>query len=326
MNLTRFRRLPSRHAGSIAVIVIASGLIILALRWLGYDFNLLSTAYIGDLEDTIANGWQLQQAMDNLLQRPDDLGYSPAFYPEPNSFSYMLAPYGIAVVALPIYLINGQNIILTYNLYLIATFALTAWATYLLIRYLLNAPWMVSAVMGLMLGFAQFRFMHLVHIGVLSTQFYLLALYCLHRLISTPRLRWSIGFALAISLGLSATGYLGAMSVITVAIILVYVVGWKSQLVTKTFVGYFAIACAIGLGLSWPFLAFRLNNDTFLAGHGYDEILLFSATPAGWLSGFSLIYRDITPFRGEGSVFLGFVPLALAIMAWWYRKRCVNAR
>ena len=101
MNLKQFRRLPSRHTGSIAVIAIATGLTILALEWLGYDFSLLSTAYIGDLEDTVYTGWQLEQAMNNLLKRPDELGYSPAFYPEPNSFSYMVAPYGIAIMALP---------------------------------------------------------------------------------------------------------------------------------------------------------------------------------------------------------------------------------
>ena len=317
-------RLPSKHAGSIAVIAIASGLTILALGWLGYDFRLLSTAYIGDLEDTLGIGWQLQQAMNNLLQRPDNLGYSPALFPEPNSFSYMLAPYGIAIVALPVYLITGHNIILTYNLYLIATFALTGWSTYLLIRYLLDAPWTISAVIGLMVAFAQFRFLHLMHIGILSIQFYILALYCLHRLISTPLLRWSVGLGLVIWLGLIAHGYLGVISMITFAIILGYVVVWKRQLVTKAFVGHFVISCAIGLLLAWPFLAFRLNNPTFLAGHDYDEILRHSATPAGWLSGNSLIYRDITPFRGEGSVFLGFVPLALAIVAWRYRKPAVG--
>ena len=324
MNLKQVLRLPSRHAGSIVVIAIASGLAILSLQWLGYDFSFFTTAYIGDLGDTLGIGWQLQQAMNNLLQRPDNLGFSPALFPEPNSFSYMLAPYGIAVVALPVYLITGHNIILTYNLYLIATFALTAWATYLLVRYLLDAPWTISAVMGLMVAFAQFRFLHLVHIGILSIQFYILALYCLHRLINTPRLRWSVGLGLVIWLGLIAHGYLGIMSMITVAIILVYVVVWKRELVTKAFVGHFAIAFAIGLVLTWPFLAFRFDNPTFLAGRSYDEIVFFSATPAGWLSGNSLIYRDITPYRGEGSIFLGFVPLALAIVAWRYRKHAVG--
>jgi len=326
MNLKQFPRQASKHAGSIAVIAIASGLTILALEWLGYDFRLLSTAYIGDLEDTLGISWQLQQAMNNLLQRPDNLGYSPALFPEPNSFSYMLAPYGIAVVALPVYLITGHNIVLTYNLYLIATFALTAWAIFLLVRYLLDTPWIVSAVLGMMVAFAQFRFLHLMHIGILSMQFYVLALYCLHRLINTPLLRWSIGLGLVMWLGLIAHGYLGIMSMITVAIILVYVIVWKPQLLTRAFVGHFAIALAIGLVLTGPFLVFRLNNPTFLAGRSYDEIVSFSATPASWLSGNSLVYRDITPYRGEGSIFLGFVPLSLAIVAWRYRKHAVGHR
>ena len=72
------------------------------------------------------------------------------------------------------------------NLYILLTFALTALAVYLLVRYLLDVPLTVAVVSGLAVAFAQFRFIHVAHVETLSTQFFILALYAFHRFLDTP--------------------------------------------------------------------------------------------------------------------------------------------
>src|SRR5574341_1231317 len=82
------RHLLAKHAGSLAILLIAAGLTLLTLAWLGYDLRYLSTAFIGDQKDTLALSWMIYQGIDNLLHRPLMLGYSPMIYGDPNSLAY----------------------------------------------------------------------------------------------------------------------------------------------------------------------------------------------------------------------------------------------
>src|SRR4051812_15436830 len=138
--MTASRQFLLRFQGSLAELLLATLLILASLTWLGYDLKMISKTFIGNSGDTLANSSAIYQALDNLLHRPSDLGYSTIFYGERDSFFFTIAPYGIAVAVLPIYLISGGNLELTYNLYWIATFVLTAWAVYLLVEYLLQPP------------------------------------------------------------------------------------------------------------------------------------------------------------------------------------------
>src|SRR5689334_5831722 len=104
-----------KHADSIAILVIASILTVLAFLWKGYAFNNLSSVLIGDQLDTLSNAANLYQAFDNLLHRPSNLTYGLFFYNDPAPMVYTIAPYSLAVVLLPCYLLLGQNLELTLN-------------------------------------------------------------------------------------------------------------------------------------------------------------------------------------------------------------------
>ncbi|MBC8170304.1 MAG: hypothetical protein H7X77_01470, partial [Anaerolineae bacterium] len=173
----------------LLVIGISAFLTYLSFSWLGVQFEQISTAYFGDYGDTLLNSWALHQATENLLQRPADLGYSPMFYGYPQSFAYTIAPYGIAITVLPFHLLTGSNIILTYNVYLFATFVLTAVAGYLLIRHLTGVAFVPALLGALMITFSQFRFQHFVQIESLSFHLLLFALYGFHKLLQTLSIR-----------------------------------------------------------------------------------------------------------------------------------------
>jgi len=304
--------------GSLTILVLSTLLILAAVRWMGYDLSLLSTAFITKNGDTYANSWAIYQAMDNLLKRPTNLGYSTIFYGETQSFAFTIAPYGICLAVLPLYLLSGGNLILTYNLYWLATFTLTAWAMYLLTRYLLHAPVSVALLVGLMVSFAQFRFLHTGHIESLSMQFYLLGLYCLHRAIDTPKPKWALALAASFWFTALTSAYLGVYLTISGGVILGYLFFWQRQAFSRRLTHTLLAAATIAILTTLPFLTMRFAHSP---DYTYNDYVWFSAVPLDWFLGTSQIYTGVLPYRDEVTLFLGFTPIGLAAAAWFYRKR-----
>lgn len=314
------RMLQQRTIHAIFLTAISTGLALLVMLWLGYDFSLISSAFIGDNGDTLLNSWTLYQAFDNLLHRPLDLGYSTVFYGQDDTFGFTIAPYGIAIPLLPVYVLTGKDLELTYNLYLIATFPLTTWATYLLVRYLIRAPRSIALFAGLMVTFAQFRLMHLSHIETLSTQYPLLAIYCLHRLIDTPQVRWSVGFGVFVWLTTITSGYYAAMLITVTAIVAVYTIMTRQRRITRQHIRQIAIAGYIAVLLITPFIIWRSSNNALRQGRTLEVMQAYSAEPRDWFASRAHIYYEVVPYGGEVSIFLGFVPLGLAALGWYFRR------
>jgi hypothetical protein len=323
-------RLSVMEWGSVVVLVTSTALVLLALAWMGYDLRLLPVALIGDGPPAVDGGghheavygsWMLYQALDNLLERPFDPGYSTMFYGDPASFAYSSTHYGIALVVLPVYLICGKNLVLTFNLYLIATFPLSAWAVYLLCRHVLKAAAGACVLAGLVVAFSQYRFVHIWHIELLSTQFYVLALYGLHRLIDAPRLRHVACLGAVCALTILASGYLGAALAITGGIVLVYALA--RRVITRRHVLPLAFAGALAVTLSLPLIAFRYENATFAAGRRYAEVVGMAARPVDWLRGGSALYGGYVPVPNalERVLWVGALPLSLAALAWPLSRR-----
>lgn len=318
MQRTRYQK----YFGALSVIILSAILAILAFWWLGYDYGQFSREVMPDSQfDAITASSTLYQASDNLLHRPLDLGYSPTFYGEPSPFAYTIAPYGIAVATLPVYLLSGQDLELTFNLYYLSTFVLTAWAAYILIRYLLSAPQHIAVLMALSVTFGQYRFVQIWHIETLSLQFYILAVYCLHRLIVSPNWRWAVGLAVAFWFTMMTSGYLGMMFIVTAGIIGIYVALKRLDLLSRRFFAAAILSVILSVIISFPFISFRLENKTFSTGYSLEENMLFSTEPREWFAGTSLLYVNLIPAKSsESMVFLGFTPLALALAGWYYRR------
>ncbi len=128
------------------------------------------------------------------------------------------------MTALPFYLLTGANVTLTTNLYIVLTFVLTAWAGYLLARYLFKSPPLVAWLVGLFIAFAPVRIVHLQlsHPEILSTQWLLLSIYCLHRLIDRPRWGWAAGLAITFWLNFITSAYLGYFFLVYAVLLIVY--------------------------------------------------------------------------------------------------------
>jgi hypothetical protein len=343
MNRPTLWRWLTIHWGSLVVFALASLIAIFALWWIGYDFSYLDDATIGDQRDTVLNTYNVYQALDNLLHRPTDPGYSTIFYGERASFGYTIAPYGLAVFVLPLYVLTGQNLILTYNLYLVATFPLTAWTAYLLARYLVGVSaeavgddqehecvsfraTVAAILVGLMVAFAPFRFLHLAQPEMISTQFFLFALYAFHRLLDAPGGRWAAIFTLSFWFLALTSGYLAAIFAVVGVIMLAYLLLRTGPRVDPAIWRWFAVSAVAGALLLLPLVGFRAANERFMQGWETDVIRQYAAEPKHWLVGYSQAYFDLVPSAGEATLFLGFTPLVLAGIAWWQRNRADRAQ
>jgi hypothetical protein len=316
--LKRVQAIFSAYWGSLVVLVLTTLLTIGALTWMGYDLNLLGRAYIGNGGDTYATSWFLHQGYENLTKRPFDLGYATDFYGEAAPFAFTIAPYGLSLITFPLFWLTGGNLVLTYNLYWILTFPLTAWAMYLLVRYLVHTPRNAAILIGLMVAFAQWRFLHISQIELLSMYLYLLTLYCFHRLLDTPRRIWTIALIGLLSLTLFTVAYYAIQfSVIAVIVAMFAIHGRRmpfTLMVRRQLLIAACLSAVIGLGL----ISFRFSNPSFRGGfHFYD---IANGIPEDWIRGNSQLYYGYLPYREEGVLFLGFTPLVLAILGWYYRR------
>jgi hypothetical protein len=314
-----------RNRFELGLMAAAVVLTVLAFEWKGYDFANLGRVVIGDQGDTLTFTSLVYQAMDNLFHRPTDLGHALIYYGDPSPFAYTVAPYGVAVAVLPIYLLTGLNLELTMNLYILLTFALTALAVYLLVRYLLDVPIEVGALTGLAVAFAQFRFIHIAHVETLSTQFFILALYAFHRFLDTPVRRWAIALAVLFWFTFFTSGYMGYMFFVAVALVVLYLLFTRQLPLDREFLRSAAIFALTTIVLSLPFLAMRSAKGGALSGYSINTIEHYAASPLDWTSGSSFLYFSLTEFANEKALFLGFTPLALALVGWLLRRRAPGA-
>ncbi|HUN22383.1 MAG TPA: hypothetical protein PK299_04535 [Anaerolineales bacterium] len=310
------------YQASFAVIFISLLIIIATLTWRGYDFRLFSTVRIGDRYDTHLNSWTIYQAIDNLLHRPFELGYAPIYFGDKNPFAYTIAPYGIAVFILPVFLITNGNIALSYNIYFLLTFCLTALGTHLLIRKFFSTSSWVSLFAAMLVAFAPFRFYHIGHIETLSTHFFVFGLYSYHQIVQEPRWKWRYSLGILGAFMLLSSGYLGIMLSLTCAVLFLTRLYFQ-KLEPKTIQVLFINLVVAGAIIAF-FYAFRYGNRSFEKGYSLEGIIQFSATPLDWFDGASKIYANVTESFGERRIFIGYTPILLIAYFWINRKRIIE--
>lgn len=307
---------------SCVPLVVAFVLAIAAFAWMGYDFSTFSRVPIGDNRDPLLMSYFLEQSYTNLAHHPTQLGYSLIFYDplEPNTFATTNAPYGLAIFMAPVYLLTGYNAITTLNLYMLLTFALTAWFATLWLRYVLEAPWWACILTGIAVAFVPWRFLELPRAEMLSTQWYFLCAYALHRLLNQPQLRWAVLLAVAFWLNLFTGTYIAFFFIIHAATFILYrLIRSEVYFPRRTLLAFIPIGIVF-LMAAFPFLGFRFQQGGILQGHTFSEIQYLSARPLNWAQGASFIYYNLNGFEvEEKALFMGFVPLFLVFWGWRWR-------
>jgi len=121
---------------------------------------------VEDKQDALLNTWIIAWVGHALITDPFNLFHANIFYPYPNTlaFSELLLPQGI--FALPFNL-AFDNTILGYNLVLLASFVLAAWAMYLLVFDLTRVRG-AAIIAGTIFAFNPYNLGNLAQVQLLS--------------------------------------------------------------------------------------------------------------------------------------------------------------
>jgi hypothetical protein len=269
-----------------------------------------------DNADAVLLDWVLAWVAHQAPRAPLHLFDTNAFYPDRNTLAFSEAMFVQSAMAAPIIWAGGSPV-LAFNLVMLAGFALSGWAMYLVI-----ARWTGSGTAGLVAGvvyaFNAHSFTRLPHLQAQHTEFLPLAVYALDRLLREPGVRNALKLALWFSLEALTSIYLLVLT--AVALTVAFVVrpdAWRGRQfrTIAPMVGLAAIASAIVLA---PYIApyWRLYHERGLE-RSLGEALMFSAVWRDYLSTPARYHYELWSHQWfSGSAFFpGVVGLSLTALA-----------
>jgi len=291
-------------------------------RWLGVSSLLIAlTALvtypqfqhlsdgISDYGDPLYNAWALAWIAHAQIDPHDTLFNANIFFPETDTLALTETILFPATLVAPLSW-GGAGPIVLYNVTLLLSFVLSGLTMFLLVRSL------TSDRRGALVAAAAFavtpiRFDQYSHVQLQLTYFMPLALYFLHRIVSSPGggVRAAVGFGVAVGgLFLSCVYY----TLFFAAVLLVFaplLIVLSRPVRIKRLVSAAAIGAAVAVVVSAPAALAYQRNRHWTADRSLDDIARGSAAPADYLrsQNWNLLYGD--PARrgpGERNLFMGY--------------------
>ncbi|RLI95313.1 MAG: hypothetical protein DRO90_00555 [Candidatus Altiarchaeales archaeon] len=176
----------NRVKEDIVAIICYSMLTIIMTYPLVFSLNDGVPASSGDVWQFIWDFWWFKKALIDLRANPFYTDY--LYYPNGTSLLFNLNMPLHSLLSIPLqYLFN---LFFVYNFFVILSFILSSYGTYLLIRYL-TRDYLVSLVGGFIFGFSPFRFVRLFagHLYLLDTSFIPFYIMYLIKSVQNPNLK-----------------------------------------------------------------------------------------------------------------------------------------
>jgi len=269
-----------------------------------------------DAADTVLHEWILAWVPHQLLNHPFHLFDANIFYPERYTLAYSDPLIIQSIMGAPL-LWAGASPVLVYNIVLMLGFALTGWATCLVV-----ARWTGSRLAGIMSGtlvaFNAFTLTRLTQIQDEHLEFFPLVLVALDRLLAKPRVRRALELAGSYLLQALTGHYLLVFTAISiVAATLARPREWLGAR-APTFLLNAALAAAISIAVLAPVLLpyYYVSRDQGLT-RSLQETNIFSAHLITYLSAAGTLHFNLwsRPFFRGDALFPGVTAFALAGVA-----------
>lgn len=298
---------------------------IIAIIWTWPLVRHLNTRIASDLGDPLFNSWVLAWTSGQVLRAlTGDVGalsqywHGNIFHAEPLTLAYSEHLTAQMIQGLPIYALSG-NILTTYNLLFIATFAISGLGMYLFVREITGRP-LAAFLAGLAFAYAPYRLGQFSHLQVLSTYWMPLALYGVRRYFETRRPVALAGGAAALVMQNLSCGYFMLFFTPFAAAYVAYEIVARRMVRNTTVLMHVAIAAAAVTLLTWPFVSpyLQLRDMQNLGVRAAGEIQMFSADTYAFAS-IAPNSRLLAEARAgywapEGEGFVGFTILTFAVI------------
>ena len=310
--MLRFRRV---HAFAICLVLAVLHTWPLAVHPGRYSRN--------DNADTELNEWILAWVEHQLPRDPAHLFQANIFYPAPDALAFSEPLIVPALMGAPVAW-SGGSPVLVYNLVLILGFALTAFATYVLVE-----RWTGSHIAGLLSGsafaFNTHTLTRLAHVQGIHIYALPLTLLAADRLFRDGSLKAAALLTLALVLATYTSGYLIVFAVVMLGIAtMVYAPDWVAHW-RRVAPGLIVAGLASGLALLPIYLPYRRAAREQHMVRTLDIVKDYSATPLGYLASAGRIHFSTWSGRffkdPVDSFFPGFTLILLTIVALVYVRR-----
>jgi Protein of unknown function (DUF3108) len=297
--------------------------------------------------DPYLNLWILGWGMQAILSNPASVFTGAVFdanifYPATGTLAYSDHLLLQSFLLAPLYAIT-HDVVLCYNVLLIASLVASALAMHLLVRSVVCTE-SGAYLAGLAWGFGSYHFAHLIHLQLQSLYFLPLTFLFLHRLVAGRRVRDVVLLGIVTALQAVSSvyyGVIGGLALVVGAVALAGGVGrWRSTALLRRL--YYAASIAVVLVLPVAIVYGRVaqregfGRNLYEAGRGaaYASSYL-QAPPGNVLYGRTGLLRqhdtpvEALPAEAEGAtagpphtgpereLFPGFVLIGLAVAGAW---------
>lgn len=222
------------------------------------------------------------------------------FYPTTNTIAYSDHLFGQSLVLFPLFLIVN-NPLMIQNIYIISTFVIAAFGTYLLCFYFTKSFW-PALISGILYSFSLYHIDHAGQVSTTSIQYIPFIFLFLFRSLETKKRKDILLFWLFFTVNFLSTLYYGLfMGVIFLLFVLFYFREWKFF----THVLLWGVPFGIALiASSYPYIIFRLENPEVV--RSIDESIARSA---------HLVDYFTMKLNHDRALFPGIVTLFLTVVA-----------
>lgn len=267
--------------------------------------------------DTKLNQWTMAWVAHQIVRDPVHLFDANIFYPERHTLAFSEHLFVQSMMVAPVQWVGGSPV-LAYNLALLAGFALTGWATAVVIQRW-TGSWLAGIMSGSLMAFNAMTLTRLPHIQMQHMEFFPFALLAFDRLLVTPRLKHALQLALWYVLQSLTSVYFLVFTAVALGVSALTRPGdWLGQR-ARVLLPWVLLAAVVAtmalLPFLWPYLQARREQEMFV--RTLPEIASFSAHFTDYLATGGTIHNSTWSgrfFKSDG-LFPGVVGLGLTLVA-----------
>lgn len=295
--------------------VAIAGYFVAITLWLTWPLGTRMTTALSGSPDSLLNAWALGWNFHILPRDPLALFDANIFAPRPDTLAYSEHLFGIVAVVWPVQVLGG-NLVLTYNAAILLSFVLSGVGMYLLARDLTGERW-AGLVAGTIYLAAPYHFLHLLHLQLLTIQWFPFVFWCLLRYLRGGERRFLAGtvvFSLLQALSSNYYAVYLAFAIVVFGVVLLVV---ARRLLDRRRCVELALGTLAVLVVMLPFVMPYERNRERGFFRRYEDVVQFSAAPSDYLR--PSAFNDAPHVawlprqqRSEKALFPGFVAIVLA--------------
>jgi hypothetical protein len=278
--------------------------------------------YVIDKGDPLYSVWAMAWQAHALATDPLGMFDTNIMYPFTGTLTFDELSFSQAIMSAPFYWLTG-NPVLSHNLVLFASFVLSGYGVWLLVRELTGSAW-AGFVAGSAFAFSFYRMNHLPHITLDSTQWMPFILLAADKLLWTRSWRWAWALAGFFTLQALSGHYLAFYSAMLLGLFVAYYLIVQRRLFSWAFFGKLAAGMAGSLVVMLPIL---LPYVELQGEHDFRRNLFEAERFSNTLASFLAVFRGnpiyhwlLSPFADPGtwsierSAFPGLAVVILSVM------------